>query len=178
MKKGFTLIEILGAILILAGLVTVVSRISYGVFERSQKGRRLEIIVHLLERKMTDIKVNQEFSSLSEEEKGEFEEEEGFVWSYKTRSLSLPPASILLTLRGLPQSELNVKAINIAREILSKTVKELKLTVTDTRAKKDISYSLVTYFVDYKQVPTSVSSIISQMIPNQLIPGLEEGESL
>ena len=186
MKKGFTLLEVLGSILILSGLIAMVSQVTFGGFRRLKKSQRIEKITFLLKQKMSDIESeykNQNILNLPAEEEGSFEEEVGYRWKFETRQLEMPPSLTLLSLKGLPQSEMNLQIMELIKEVLVNTVTELKLTVTYEKHQKPIQYSLVSYFVNYEDVPAYIQNTISSMIPNtgnleNSLPGLgNKGES-
>ena len=173
MRNGFTLIEVLSALVILAGFTALVTRMTYGNYQRLQKSQRMEKAAVLLERKMSEIEAeykNQNIINLPEEDKGIFEEEKDFVWSYETRPLMIPKTLTLLALQKIPQNEINRKIAGLIREVLSETVVELKLKVTYQKGKRSVDYSLVSYFVNYEDAPEYIRQSISSLIPKGLSP--------
>ena len=168
MKNGFTLIEVLGSIFILSLLVVVSSQISYGNFNKMKKARVLEKISYLLESKMSEIESqykNDNISSLPQNDNGDFENEKDYTWSYTTNTMQLPSSLILLSMQGLDQSQNNIQVIDIVRDVLSKAIVELKLTVTYNKGKKPAKYSLTSYFVNYFVVPEELRATVSNLIP-------------
>ncbi len=169
-EKGFSLIEVLASILILAGLISIVVQLSYGNMRRMEKSRQLEKIANLLELKMLDLE--EEFKGnkipeLPSLDEGEFEDEEGYFWKYETQPLALPPPEILLRGAQLPQNELNLKMAGALTNVLSQSAVELKLTVRyeGKKGKKPLNYSLVSYFINYEDAPDFILSQMSSLLP-------------
>ena len=169
-QKGFSLIEVLAAVLLLAGLIALIVQLSYGNVRKLKKARRLDKSALLLERKM--LLLEEEFKGkrvfkLPAEDKGEFEDEENWSWSYQTQPLELPPSRILLSIAGIPNNDLNLQMAETLTGVLSETVIELKLTVTykPKKGKKLWQRSLVSYFVNYEDAPDFILKRISQLIP-------------
>lgn len=167
-KKGFTLLEVLVAVAILAGLMTVASLSWSGNFRRLKKSKNLNTITVLLEKKMSELEIkykNENINSLPKKGEGEFFEEPDYKWSYETRPLSLPDTLVWLAVQGLPQTDMNISLTEALKDILSGTVVEVKLTVSLIRSGK--GNSLSAYFVNYKNVPLMVQSLLNQFtIPN------------
>ena len=182
MKKGFTLIEVLGSVLILGGLIAIVSQVTYGSFKRIEKSRSIQKVTNLLQQKMSELESEykgENVYNLPDQDKGIFEGEERYTWRYESRNLEMPSSLTLLTLQGLAQTDMNIQVADLMRDVLSGTVIELKLTVTYTKAKKSADYSLVSYFVKYGDVPAYVQATISRLIRSTGgSNGLEEGSSL
>ena len=103
---------------------------------------------------------NENMSSLPKKGEGEFFEEPDYKWSYETRPLTLPDTLAWLAAQGLPQNDRNISLTEALKEILSKTVVEVRLTVGLIKGGK--GQSLTTYFVNYENVPLMVQSLLSQ----------------
>ncbi len=179
MKKGFTLLEVLGSVLILGGLIAVVSQVTYGSFKRVEKSRSMQKITTLLQQKMLELESeykSENIFNLPSEDKGVFEGETNYVWKYETRSLEMPPSLTLLSIQNFPQTDMNIKLADLIKEVLTNTVVELKLTVTYKKAKKSADYSLVSYFINYGDVPAYIQNIVSKFIPSSGNTNVLEGE--
>ena len=167
--KGFSLVEVLVSVLILAGLISIVVQLSYGNTRRMRKSLQLEKIASLLELKMLDLEEEfkgEKISDLPEQGEGEFENEKHYFWGYKTQPLALPPLETLLSLIQLPKNELNIKMVNTLINVLSGTVVELKLTVHYGGGReKPLSYSLVSYFVNYEDAPDFIFNEMKNLLP-------------
>lgn len=168
-KKGFSLLEVLASVLLLAGLISIVVQLSYGNTRRMRKSQQLEKIASLLELKMRELE--EEFKGarivdLPEQDQGDFENEENYSWSYETQALTWPPADLFLSLTQLPASEINIKMAQTLNSVLSNSVVELKLTVQQkTKRGKGVSYSLVSYFINYEDAPSFIFSNIADILP-------------
>ncbi len=169
MKRGFTLLEVLGSILIFGGMIAIISQVTSGSFKRVEKSRNIQKAAQLLQQKMSEIEAeykNENIFKLPSEDKGVFEEEKNYIWRYETQSLKMPSALTLLSLQGLPQTDSNREVVHLIIEVLTNAVVELKLTVTYEKANRSADYSLVSYFVNYGDVPSYIQNIISKMVPS------------
>ena len=168
-NKGFTLVEVVVGIAILATLISLSSLIWAGNLKRLTKIKKLESVTLLLEQKMNELETlykNENINELLESEEGNFPNHEGFTWKYETKPLTLPSTEIFLKIQNLPQNDINTQLINTLKELLSETVVELKLTVTYVYNKKDVNHSLSTYFVNHTEAPLKIFSILSQLVPS------------
>ena len=168
-KKAFSLVEVLAAVFLLAGLIAIVIQLSYGNNRRLKKARQLRKIALLLELKMSELQQEYQGNNifdLPSEAEGEFKEEENYFWSYTTQALQLPDKRLLLSLMKLPDNQLNSQMAETLRSVLSDTVIELKLTVEYRRQKADpFSYSLNAYFINYSEAPDFIVNQIQQLLP-------------
>ena len=174
-EKGFTLIEVVAATALLAGLLALLSLAWSGAFRRLRKSGHIRQSVILLEQKMNELEAlykNENIRSLPEKEEGDFSENKNFTWRYETRPFTLPDTLILLKMQGLPQNDMNIKATKIIRDILSQSIRELKLTVI-FRGKTERSLS--SYFIDYYSAPAKVTSALAGLLPAGGIGGIGAG---
>jgi len=164
-KQGFTLAEILIAMIILSGAALIVSRIWFGNQQRVIKISDYHKVSQLMEKKMSDLEFEwrkKKFNLIPKEEKGDFEEEEYFSWSVKTQAITLPDPQQIINLFGegkQGQTILNMIAQTITQH-LSETVLEAKLTIHYKRGILKNAYSMTTYIVDHEK-PLPIS------LPNQ-----------
>ena len=166
-QKAFSLIEILTAVLLLAGLIAIVVQISYGSNRRMKKTRQLEKMYQLLENKMLDLKGEYQGSSivnLPENGEGEFEQDSNYTWSYETQAIQLPTQDVILSLIQLPDNQLNNRLVGIFKSILSDTIVELKLTVSYNPPRgKSMQYSISSYFINYEEAPYFIFNQMTQI---------------
>ena len=173
-KKGFTLIEVVASMALLAVLLTLTSLAWSNAFRRIQKSRHIKQAAILLEEKMTELEALYKMDAalpIPEKEEGGFPENEHFTWQYETRPFTLPDAAVLLKLQQLPQNDMNTKITQILRDILSESITELKLTVI---LKEQTKYSLSSYFINYGEAPSKVLSALTQILPTGGLPPSEE----
>ena len=170
LKKGFSLIEVVAATALLAGLLALLSLAWSGAFRRLRKSGHIRQSTILLEQKMNELEAlykNETIQSLPKKEEGDFPENKNFTWRYETRPFTLPNTLILLKMQQLPQNDMNIKATEIIRNILSQSIRELKLTVI-FRGKTERSLS--SYFIDYYSAPVKVTSALAGLLPTGGLP--------
>jgi len=169
-KAGFSLIEVLTAVLLLAGFIALIVQISYGTRNRMQKTLQLEKISQLLESKMLELRGTYrgpDILKLPEEGEGVFEDHPDHSWIYKTQTIPLPDSDLILSLIGLPDNSLNQKVIDVFQSVLSNTIIEIELTVFYQIPKsrgKTVQLSLSSYFVNYEQAPDFVLNQMSGIV--------------
>lgn len=152
-KTGFTLIEILVALVILTGSSIIISRIWSGNKQRVGKISDYHTISRLMEKKLTELEFEwrkTNFNSIPKEAKGDFKEEKYFSWSLKTQPLSLPDPQVLMTLLGHTQG-MAVQVAQTVTQFLSTAVLEAKLTIHYKKGPLKSAYSLSTYIVDHNK---------------------------
>ena len=148
-KRGFTLIEILVSLIILAGATMIISRIWFGNHQRVNKIADYHKVVQLMEKKIVELEMEwkrQTFASIPEENKGNFSEEKYYSWSVKTQALRLPDPKASLNLEE--QQEMAGAVADITVEYLSQAVLEAKLTIYYQKGDFKSAYSITTYIVD------------------------------
>ena len=153
-RRGFTIIEMVVALMILASSVLILSRMKSGNRKRVDKAQYYHKAVLLLERKMAELEFKwsqQNFSSIPEEQNGVFKNEKDFSWSLKTKPfVQLPAEEIIKSLGAEDNTAMYIARTTAA--FLSLAVKEAQLTVYYKKgAKRRSAYSLTAYIVDYKR---------------------------
>lgn len=160
-EKGFTLLETLLAVVILSSGILLLTSSWSGSFARLRKTQLNQEVAALLERKMAEIDLEyrgKPNDSIPEEKADDFGSEyPQYKWKMTARDFEAPNLSTLIAAQtgegdGGQQMQM---IINTLTEHLSKTIKEVKVTVIYTGGKKPVEYSIVTYFVDYNK-PLSV----------------------
>ena len=152
-KKGFTLIEILVALVILAGATIIISRIWSGNQQRTRKISDYHKIVQLMEKKIAELELEwrkKKFNSIPRETKGDFEDEKHFSWSVKTQPLKLPNPQQMMNLMGQNQ-DFAVQIAKTITQFLSESILETKLTIHYKKGILKSAYSLTTYIVDHSK---------------------------
>lgn len=95
MKKGFSLIEVLAATTILAGILFAVTRIISASYLYASKVDKIYLGTELARLKLHDVELKIEEDGLPEvefEDEGEFDEEayDGFKWKYSIKRVFIP----------------------------------------------------------------------------------------
>lgn len=106
----------------------------------------------LIERKMAELDVkyrSKPLDSIPANEEGEFDDVENFTWTMESRKLEIPDMTALLIGQEGGADQMLISVIKQMTDAMSKSVKEMKLTVIYTKGKKPIKHSVTTYFVDY-----------------------------
>lgn len=154
-QRGFTLIEVLVAMMILAGSLLVISNTWSGNLASFRKSRRIDTINYLLKKKATELELKYQDKSLDEvpeEEKGDFGNDyPDYKWALKSKKMEFPDlAPILLSKEGGSNDQL-ISIVRQMTETISKSIKELKVSVFVKVGKKDQEFSVTTYLIDYNK---------------------------
>lgn len=155
-KKGFTLVEVLIAVAILATLSALIASSWSGNVRRFQKAKIKEEAAQLLQRKMMDIEARyrEDVPSLPIEQlqNGTFEETRfsDYTWEWEAKAIELPDLTSLVDTDG--QDQILVAVMSQFRDYLVASIKEVKVTVTyQKNSAPPLKYDLATYFVDFNQ---------------------------
>lgn len=158
MKKsnqyGFTLLEVLVALAILASGIIVLNSAWSGNTLRIRKANLYQNVSTLLERKMVELESKYKakpFNEIPEEEEGDFGEDFPlYRWQMKTRDMEMPDLSGALTPPGESLDDNLRTMIKTMTESISKSVKELKVSVfVKHKGAKDVEFSVTTYLVNW-----------------------------
>jgi general secretion pathway protein I len=152
-NKGFTLIEVLIALVIVAGAIVAAASLWSGNFMRIRKSALQYDVATLLERKMVEIEAKYSVKPLTEipdSEGGDFGGEyPQYRWEMKTRELELPDMTALLMANQEGADEMLISMIKQMTEYLNKAIKECKVSVFVKRKGKELEFSATQYFIDY-----------------------------
>lgn len=149
--KGFTLLEVLISLAIISGGLMVIGQAWSGNFLRIRKANLYNNVSILLQKKMTEIEAkykNKPLSEIPDNESGDFGSDfKQYTWTIKSQDLQFPDLSSVLV--GADETMLTI--IQQMQEYISKSIKEVKLTVKVKTPIRSLEFSLTTYFVDYDQ---------------------------
>ena len=153
-NSGFTLLEVLVALAILASGLVVLNSAWSGNTLRIRKVNLYQNVSTLLERKMVELEAKYKakpFNEIPEEEEGDFGEDFPlYTWKLKTRDMEMPDLTGALTPPGEALDENLRLMIKTMTESISKSVKEVKVSVfVKHKGGKDVEFSLTTYFVNW-----------------------------
>lgn len=154
---GFTLIEVLIAVAILASLSILISSSWSGNVRRHQKSKIKLEAAELLQRKMTEIEARyrNDVPSIPIEQvlNGNFEEEryENYTWEWEAKQIELPDMTSLISTDG--QDQMLVALMSQFRDYLVAAVREVKVTVSYQKGSsgQPLNFTVATYFVDFNQ---------------------------
>ena len=151
--RGFTLLEVLIALVIVAGAIMAAAGVWSGNFMRIRKSALHYDVATLLERKMAEIEAkykDKPLTEIPEEETGDFgEDSPQFRWTMKSRELEFPDLSAVIVGQGQEGDEMIISMIKQMTEFMKKAVKEVRVTVFVKRGKKEFEFSAAQYFMDY-----------------------------
>jgi general secretion pathway protein I len=155
-SSGFTLIEVLIAMTIMAGGIIVIAQAWSGNFLRIRKSAIYYDAATLLERKMVETEAKYRIKNLTEipdEESGDFGKDyPQYRWELKSRDLKLPDlSSLLIGKSDEGADEMMLTMIKQVTEYLSTAIKEVKISVFIKRGKKELAFDATQYFVDYNK---------------------------
>jgi general secretion pathway protein I len=151
--KGFSLFETLLAVVILASALLLLTNSWSSGFLRVRKTQQQFEIATLLERKMTEIEIEYRGKPLDDipEEKGEDfgSDYPQYSWRLTSQKLELPDISSTMAAQEGGIDQFTQTMIKTLTETISKSVKEVTVTVIYNVQPKPLEYSITTYFVDY-----------------------------
>ena len=169
-KKGFTLLEVLIAMLILSAGILLLSNSWSGTFVRIRKTQLNQEITALLERKAAELDLEyhgKPIDTIPEEREDDFGSEyEHYKWKMTSRAFESPNLASIMTSKEGGANEMLLMLINQLTDQLTKTIKEVKVTVIYTGGKKPLEYSVVMYYVDYDK-PLSIGGAAAPAAPSQ-----------
>ncbi len=140
---------------IMLGGMLALSMVSSGNNMRIRKTALNNIVATLLERKITEIEAKYKDKSLEEIPKdasGDFGSDfKRYRWSLKSQEFEMPDISSVLISRKEGANDLLLTVIKQTQEFISKSVKEVKISVFVKTPTREIEYSVTTYFVSYDE---------------------------
>ncbi len=152
-SKGFTLIEVVLALMIMASGLFILMNSWAGTYSRLRKTQIQVQIVSLLERKVSELEreyKGKPLDSIPDEKEDDFGTElPGYSWTMKSRKLEIPDlsSSLISGDDGADQTLLTI--MKLFTEHLSKSIKELNVEVTFKDKKKPITSNVTIYLIDY-----------------------------
>lgn len=154
-SRGFTLLEVIVALSILVGGAVLLGNAWSSNFLRVRKAKLYNNVAHLLERKMTEMEVKYRDKPLEEirdEESGDFGKEfPQYRWTFKSQEFSMPDLAPVLIGREGGADDMLVSMIRQTTEFLSQSIKEATVSVFVKTKKREVEYSVTTYFVDFNR---------------------------
>jgi general secretion pathway protein I len=153
-RRGFTLIEVLIAVVIMAGGIIVMANAWSGNFLRVRNSRINNTAAALLERKMTEIEIlykDKPIDDVKDEDGGDFGSMfPGYAWKMSSKQFEMPDISGSLVAREGGADEMLLTIVKTTTDFINKSVKEVSVTVSfKPKVGNEIRHTVATYFVDY-----------------------------
>ncbi len=171
--KGFTLVEILLALVILSSGLIVLTNSWGGSFARIKRLNTRTMVYNLIQQKMAEIEKEYENSPLTtipEILEGDIEGHPEVRWRMESQFLKFPDLASLLTAQeGGAQAAL-IYITQQVQEYLQKGVKEIRVSLLlplKKGKKKPKIYSLSTYFIEYNSFSIPQLDQLKQFQPAQ-----------
>ena len=152
-SQGFTLIEVLVALMIVSAAIMASASLWSGNFTTMRKSSLNYDVATILERKMVEIEAKYKQVPLLEvpaEESGDFGSEyPQFRWSMKSREMEFPDLTPIIMGQNEEPNEQLLSMIKQMTEYLNRAIKEVQVSVFVKRGKRELEFTATQYFVDY-----------------------------
>lgn len=155
-QRGFSLIEVFVAMMILGGGIFVIANAWSGNFLRVRNSRINNTAASLIERKMTEVEVmyaGKPLEEIKEEDTGDFGAMyPGYRWTLASKEFEMPDISGMLAAREGGADEMLLTLVKTLAEYVKQSVKEVSVTVSfKPKHGNEIRHTVTTYFVDYSK---------------------------
>jgi general secretion pathway protein I len=162
-RSGFTLLETLLAVVILASAMILLANSWSAAFMKIRKTQQQFEVASLLERKMTELEIEYRGKPLEEiqdDRNGDFGTQyPQYSWKMASKKLEIPDVSSAMAAADGGSDAMTMSLVKQLTEGLSKSVKEVTVTVVLQAKPKPVEYSVTTYFIDFdKEIPMGVPS--------------------
>lgn len=153
-RRGFTLLEVVLALAVMAAGLFILTNSWAGTYNRLRKTQIQVQIAALLERKVTEIEreyKNKSLESIEEEKEDKFggDVPDTFSWKMNSKKLEIPDISGALTAQDGGAQESTIALMKTFTEHLSKSIKEVKISVINTELGKPVTADVTIYMIDY-----------------------------
>lgn len=152
-QKAFTLIEVILALMVMSSGLFILTNAWAGTYTRLQKTQIQVQLAALLERKVTEIEreyKGKSLDSIPEEKEDDFGSDiPNYSWKMASRKLEIPDLSSVLVSKAGGANENLLRIMKLFTEHLSKSIKEIKITVINKSPKKSVSADVTIYMIDY-----------------------------
>lgn len=151
--KAFTLIEVVLALVVMASGLFILTNSWAGTYSRLRKTQIQVQLASLLERKVTEVEreyKNKSLESIPDEKEDNFGSElPGYSWKLKSKKLEIPDISASLTSQEGGADASMITLMKTFTEHLSKSIKEVNISVINTEGKKPLVADVTIYMIDY-----------------------------
>lgn len=156
-RRGFTLIEVIIALIIMVGGMIVVGSSWSGNLLRVRKSNLYNNVAHLLERKAAELEAKYKGRPLTEiaAEEGDFGSDyPQYRWRFEVQPFEMPDlGAIVMGQQDTTRQEV-LTLMSQMQEYLSKAIVEGKITVSVGTGENPVEFSVTNYFIDYNLEPT------------------------
>jgi general secretion pathway protein I len=151
-SKGFSLIEVLLATIILGTALVALSSSWSGTIFSFKKSEKVQIITSLLKSKITELELKYaalSFSNIPKSEDGDFGDEfPELSWKSEVRDMEFPDLTPLMAGKdGIDDQTRSI--VKQMTDHFSKNIKEIRVTILWKGKKAPVEYSSTTYIVNY-----------------------------
>lgn len=154
-KNGFTLIEVVLALVVMASGLFILTNSWSGTYNRLRKTQIQVQIAALLERKVSEIDreyKNKSLESIPEEKEDDFGSDlPEYSWKLKSKKMEMPDLSAALTAQPGGADPTLLAMMKTYTEYIGKCVKEVNISITYKAEKKPITADVTIYMIDYNQ---------------------------
>jgi general secretion pathway protein I len=153
-QLGFTLIEVVLALAVMAAGLFILTNSWSGTYNRLRKTQIQVQIAALLERKVTEIEreyKNKSLESIEEEKEDKFggDVPDTYSWKMTSKKLEIPDISAGLVAQDGGANQSMITLMKTFTEHLSKSIKEVKISVINTELGKPVTADVTIYMIDY-----------------------------
>lgn len=152
--SGFTIIEVILAMTIIAGGLLVLTNSWSGTYSRLKKTQVQVQMAALLERKIIEIEreyKGKPLDSIPEEKVDTFGSDlPEYSWKMTSQKLELPDISPVIAAQSPDGTSMDLVSImKMFTEHLNKSIREVKIEIIYKDVKKPLSVDVVIYMIDY-----------------------------
>lgn len=158
--RGFTLLETLLAMIIMASAILLLANSWSASSMRIRKAQTSFEVGAMLERKMAEIDRDlkgKSFAEIPDEKEGDFGDDfPQYTWKMKSKKLEFPDFSSMLASKdnsGSGVDEMTQMMIKQIVDQMSKSIKEVTVTLILKQQNKNYEFNVTTYYVDYTKEP-------------------------
>lgn len=152
-RKAFTLIEVVLAMMVMSSGLFILTNAWSGTYTRLQKTQIQVQLAALLERKVVEIEreyKGKSLDSVPEEKEDDFGSDvPDYSWKMQSRKLEIPDLTSSLTAKSGGANEDMLRIMKMFTEHLSKSIKEVKITIIHKAKKKPVTAEVTIYLIDY-----------------------------
>ena len=153
-NKAFTLIEVILALIVMSSGLFILTNAWSGTYNRLRKTQIQVQLTALLERKVTEIEreyKNKSLDTIEDEKEDKFGGEipDTYSWKMTSKKLEIPDLSQGLVAQEGGADQSLITLMKTFTDYLSKSIKEVKISVINTELGKPLIADVTIYMIDY-----------------------------